>query len=36
NNLPMIIFDMTRRDNIKKVVLGEPIGTIVKGGDTDA
>ncbi len=33
NNLPMIIFDMTRRDNIKKVVLGENIGTIVKGGD---
>lgn len=35
NNLPMIIFDMTCRDNIKKVVLGEPIGTIVRGGDTD-
>ncbi|WP_029917633.1 UMP kinase [Pelobacter seleniigenes] len=33
NNLPMIIFDMTSRDNIKKVVLGEKIGTIVKGGD---
>ncbi|MFO7766383.1 MAG: UMP kinase [Pelovirga sp.] len=33
NNLPMIIFDMTCRDNIKKVVLGERIGTIVKGGD---
>ncbi len=35
NNLPMIIFDMTRRDNIKKVILGEQIGTIVKGGDGD-
>jgi len=33
NNLPMIIFDMTHRDNIKKVVLGEKIGTIVKGGE---
>ena len=33
NNLPMIIFDMTQRDNIKKVVQGEKIGTIVKGGD---
>lgn len=33
NNLPMIIFDMTRRDNIKKVVFGEQIGTIVKGGE---
>lgn len=34
NNLPMIIFDMTCRDNIKKVVLGERIGTIVRGGDS--
>jgi len=33
NNLPMIIFDMTHRDNIKKVVLGEKIGTIVQGGE---
>jgi len=33
NNLPMIIFDLTRRGNIKKVVLGEEIGTIVKGGN---
>lgn len=32
NDLPMIIFDMTHRGNIKKVVLGEEIGTIVKGG----
>jgi len=32
NNLPMIIFDLTRRGNIRKVVLGEEIGTIVKGG----
>ncbi|NOY13631.1 MAG: UMP kinase [Deltaproteobacteria bacterium] len=35
NNLPMIIFDLTRRGNIKKVVLGEQIGTIVRGGETD-
>ncbi|MBE9486343.1 MAG: UMP kinase [Chloroflexi bacterium] len=33
NNLPMIIFDLTQRGNIKKVVLGEQIGTIVKRGD---
>lgn len=32
NNLPMIIFDMTVHGNIKKVILGEQIGTIVKGG----
>ncbi len=31
NNLPIVVFDLTRRGNIKKVVLGEPIGTIVKG-----
>jgi uridylate kinase len=31
NNLPIVIFDLTRRGNIKKVVLGEPIGTVVKG-----
>jgi len=35
NDLPMIIFDMTHRNNIKKVVLGEKIGTIVKGGETN-
>ena len=35
NNLPMIIFDMTQRDNIKKVVHGEKIGTIVQGGDAN-
>ncbi len=31
NDLPMIIFDMTQRGNIMRVVCGEPIGTIVKG-----
>ncbi|PLX83958.1 MAG: UMP kinase, partial [Desulfuromonas sp.] len=31
NNLPIIIFDLTQRGNIQKVVCGERIGTIVKG-----
>ncbi len=31
NNLPIIVFDLTGTGNIKKVVLGEAIGTIVKG-----
>jgi uridylate kinase len=31
NNLPIVVFDLTRRGNINKVVLGEAIGTIVKG-----
>jgi uridylate kinase len=31
NNLPIVVFKLARRGNIKKVVLGEEIGTIVKG-----
>jgi uridylate kinase len=31
NNIPLIVFSITERGNIKRVVLGEKIGTIVKG-----
>ena len=31
NNLPIIVFDLNRRGNIRKVVCGEQIGTLVKG-----
>jgi len=31
NNLPIIVFDLTKQGNIKKVVLGEEIGTFVRG-----
>jgi uridylate kinase len=31
NNLPIIVFDVSVAGNIKRVVLGEQIGTIVKG-----
>jgi len=31
NKLPMFIFDLTKAGNIKKVVLGEEIGTIIRG-----
>jgi uridylate kinase len=31
NNLPIIVFDITTHGNVKKVVMGESIGTIVKG-----
>ena len=31
NNLPIVVFDLNRRGNIRKVVCGEPIGTLVKG-----
>jgi len=31
NNLPIIVFDLTSTGNIKRVVCGEKIGTLVKG-----
>jgi uridylate kinase len=31
NNLPIIVFDMNRPDNLKRVVTGEKVGTIVTG-----
>lgn len=32
NDLPILVFDLTSSGNIKRVVCGEQIGTIVKGG----
>lgn len=32
NNLPIVVFDITRDGNIKNVVLGKKIGTLVKKG----
>jgi uridylate kinase len=32
NNLPIVVFDLTAEGNIKKVIRGEEIGTIVQGG----
>ncbi|MFC0612862.1 UMP kinase [Scopulibacillus daqui] len=31
NNIPLIVFSFTEKGNIKRVVLGEQIGTIVRG-----
>ena len=31
NNLPIIIFDLTQPENLKGVVLGESVGTLVRG-----
>ncbi len=31
NNLPIVVFDLNQRGNIRKVVCGEAIGTLVKG-----
>ena len=33
NNLPIIVFSMLEPGNIQRVVRGEPIGTVVNGGD---
>ncbi|MEE8422904.1 MAG: UMP kinase [Thermodesulfobacteriota bacterium] len=33
NNLPIIVFNLKVRGNIKKIVMGEKIGTLVKGND---
>ncbi|OGL15418.1 MAG: UMP kinase [Candidatus Rokubacteria bacterium RIFCSPLOWO2_12_FULL_71_22] len=32
NKLPIIVFDLTRPGNIKRIVLGEPVGSIVSVG----
>src|SRR5216110_356402 len=32
NKLPIIVFDLTRSGNIKRIVLGEPVGSIVSSG----
>jgi uridylate kinase len=31
NNLPIIVFDLFKEGNIKKAIMGEDIGTVVKG-----
>ena len=31
NDLPIMVFDLTHKGNIKRAVLGEPIGTVVGG-----
>jgi len=33
NNLPIIVFNLTTPGNIKKIVLGEKVGTLVTGRD---
>jgi uridylate kinase len=32
NDLPIVVFNLTKRGNIRKVVMGEKIGTVVRGG----
>ncbi len=35
NDLPIIVFDLNEPDNIRRVALGESVGTIVDGGTPD-
>ncbi|MCF8104006.1 MAG: UMP kinase [Desulfohalobiaceae bacterium] len=32
NQLPVVVFNLMKKDNIKKVVCGDSLGTVVKGG----
>jgi uridylate kinase len=31
NKLPIVVFDLTRHGNIRRIVLGEPVGSVVSG-----
>jgi len=33
NDLPIVVFNLTKRGNIRKVIMGEKIGTVVRGGN---
>lgn len=35
NNIPLIVFNLNKAENIRKVVQGENIGTIIKGGTNE-
>jgi uridylate kinase len=34
NDMPIIVFDMKQGDNIRRAAAGEPVGTLIHGGDT--
>ncbi len=33
NALPIVVFNLYRPDNVRRVVIGEPVGTLIDGGD---
>jgi uridylate kinase len=35
NNIPIIVFKLLEKENLKKIVLGKRIGTIVQGEAND-
>ena len=32
NDLPIVVFDLNRPDNITRVAAGEPVGTVISSG----
>jgi uridylate kinase len=34
NKLPIVVFDLTRRGNIRRIVAGEVVGSVVSGDAT--
>jgi uridylate kinase len=36
NRLPIIVFSLMGKGNIKKILEGKKVGTLVKGGDSHA
>jgi len=36
NNLPIVVFDIEKEGNLKRVVQGEHVGTLIDGGDSNA
>ena len=34
NDLPIIVFDLNKPDNIRRVAIGEPVGTLISGAPT--
>ena len=36
NDLPIVVFDLNRPDNITKVAAGEPVGTLISGASSAA
>jgi uridylate kinase len=35
NDMPIIVFNLMKKGSVKKAIMGEPVGTIVEGGDND-
>ena len=36
NKLPIVVFDLSRPGNIRRIINGEPVGSMVTGDDTTA